>query len=191
MSRALFAFVTLVMVGCGSDDGSPLGTQPAGAVSTTEPQAAEHQVTGRGFSPPVYRLVGDFDGDGRDDVAVGEACGVHGACAFEVSLSAPNGAFGAAGSVFATYDEVGLCPGDPPRLVTTVRQGTEYARLEYLVTSDSVWVVASDTSSLAGGGPPDSWWARECAEGLDFYEATEADVDARGDSAWQPLVFQF
>ncbi|PAP74788.1 hypothetical protein B1759_16545 [Rubrivirga sp. SAORIC476] len=140
-------------------------------------------------SPSVYRVVGDFDGDGRDDYAVGEACGVHGACEFAVFRAAPDGRRLAVGSVLATYDEIRLCPGEPPRLVTTVRQGTAYTRAEYVVGLDSAWAVRADTSSLEGGGPPDSWWTRECSGGLDFYEATEADVDARGDSAWQPVAF--
>ena len=162
------------------------------AEPVTEPAAERSQgPANHAPSPSVYRIVGDFDGDGRDDFAMGEACGVHGMCEFAVLRASQDGRHVPVGSILAAYDEVGLCPGEPPRLVTTIRQGTAYTRAEYVVGPDSVWAVRADTSSLEGGGPPDSWWARECSEGLDFYEATEADVDARGDSAWRPLVFQF
>ena len=138
----------------------------------------------------MYRLVGDLDGDGRDDYALGEACGVHGLCPFDIYRAAPDRGFKWVGSVPLTYDYVRLCRDNPPRLVTILRYGTEYERLEYAVASDSVWVVRSDTSSLASGGPPASW-AIPCAEDLIVYEATEADLAARGDSAWQRLGRQF
>ena len=136
---------------------------------------------------PPYRVVGDFDGDGLDDYAVGETCGVHGMCPFEVYLAVRDGGYEAVGSVPATYGDVGLCPGSPPRVVTTVRYGTDYQRLEYVVGRDSIQVARVDTSSLAGGGPPDSWWSHECDRGLTWYESTEAEVAARGDSAWRPF----
>lgn len=140
------------------------------------------------YSPAVYRLVGDFDGDGIDDVAVGEVCGVHGLCEFTFSLGISGRASDPVGTAPVTYDDVALCPGDPPRLVTILRYGTAYNRAEFIIDADSVRVARVDTSSMEAGGPPDSWGdVGDCRGDLRLFEAMEADLEARGDSAWYPV----
>ena len=182
LTRALPLVVLALFVGC-VEPPAPKGQAQGDPAAPAPP----HVATAPPYSPPAYRVVGDFDGDGLDDYAVGEACGVHGMCPFEVYLAVRDGGYEAVGSVPATYGDVGLCPGSPPRVVTTVRYGTDYQRLEYVVGRDSIQVARVDTSSLAGGGPPDSWWSHECDRGLTWYESTEAEVAARGDSAWRPF----